>query len=1122
MNRLHLFLIFFLISFKAQTQSVLSSGDWYKIEIEERGVYKLTFRDLRNAGVPVNSINPQTIKVYTYLAGTLPQANNIDRPYDPFQIPISVRGENDGNFDNDDYVLFYAQSASTYSYQSGSLEYHHNPYDNVNYYFITYGGEQGERIASISSLDGNFPVINSYDDFKYYEREQNNILTSGREWYSERFSTTTNQSYTFDFENIIAGSEVNLSVAVMAQAFQNSSFTVADNNGALGTIEVPSIPNFNNDFGRYAIKGRDRVQQFTTTAPSSNQLEFELEYQKNNDFSIGYLNYLLVETKNDLSFNNSQLHFRSIESTSNTTSKFQLKNADANIKIWDITYPDAPKAINHKLNNGLAEFAVPSESIYDYIAFDESNNNPPISISQISNQNLKSLTDVEFLIISHGDFLSHANRLAAFRQSNDGLISKTVVIDKVYNEFSGGRQDVTAIRDLAKYLYDNGSLKYLLLFGRGSYDYKNIRSNNTNYVPIYESRNSLEPLDTYASDDYFGFLEEDEGEWLEFDNGAHTLDIGVGRLPVTNQQEAQVVVDKIINYATNPETIGKWRNDIVFVADDEDFNLHQGQADELTVFVDTTYSAFQPYKFYLDNFPQVSKPSGETSPKASAALDDKVNEGALIVNFTGHGGVNGWMQEQVLDIVQIQNWTNYNRLPLFVTATCEFGRHDDPQRISAGELVVTSEKGGGIAIVSTCRPVSSASNFNLNKAFYEVVYTQENGEYLRLGDIFRLTKNNENANSVGNRNFALLGDPTVRLSYPKKQIEIVSINDKSSKTDTLKAQSKVSLGGEIKFNNQRDQAFNGTVEFVVYDKEVERVTLGNAGNNPFTYKSKENIVFRGSSSVSGGEFTIDFIVPKNISYKIGNGKINMYAYSDNMEDANGSDISLLIGSSSNTIPSDESGPEILLNMGDTLNTDLSRVSHNTNLIVELQDESGINLSGFGVGNNITATLDDEQTFILNEYYEAKKDSYSEGLIVFPIEGLTKGPHKITVRASDVHNNTSESTISFNVADPNQIVIYEIKNYPNPFSNQTNFAVKHNRAGETLDVVLDIISPLSGLVLSKEIRFENSPSNLEFFQWNGETSNRVKLTPGLYIYQITLRSTRDGAKNTARQKLMLIN
>ncbi|MEQ8474776.1 type IX secretion system sortase PorU [Fulvivirga sp.] len=1113
--------------------SVFDSGQWFKMRIDQRGVYKLTYDYLKSAGLNVDNINPRTLKIYGLKGGSLAQSLADTRFNDPQQLAIWVEGEADGKFNPGDYILFYADDGDSYTYDGSELTYNHNPYADENYYYITSSGANGLRIQSQENLGNDFPAINSYDDFKYHEIEKYNLLASGREWYSDRFDLTTNMEYDFNFGTLAANSSIKVTANLMAQSFQPSSFDIAVNGTVLGNTPIETVLDFTQNVNRYRIKGKESTATFTSDSElaSDGNVKVGLTFKKAaSGQSIGFLNNLLIEVKKPLSYNNSAFLFRSIESGDNANSTFNISNGNNNILVWDVSDRSLPSNQIYTLEGSTIRFGAETRGLKEFVAINKTESNlVPANIISIDNQNIKAHTDAEFIIVAHNNFYSEAVRLANFRMQNDGINSKVVRLNHIYNEFSSGKQDPTAIRNYAKYLYDNGSIKYLLLFGRGSYDYKNVINNNTNYVPVYESRNSLHPLDSYISDDYYGFMEDHEGEWLEENGGNHTMDIGIGRLPVTTAAIAKGVVDKIINYSSNAATIGDWRNDVVLVADDGDFNTHQRQAEELSVFIDTTFSAFNSNKFYLDAFPQVAKASGESAPSASKALDETVEKGALIVNFTGHGGENGWMQEQVLDIVQIEKWDNINRLPLFVTATCEFGRHDDPRRISGGELVLTNAKGGGIAIVSTCRPVSSSSNFALNKAFYEVVYSKENGEYLRLGDIFRLTKNAStnlatDFNKVGNRNFSLLGDPTTRLSYPNKDIVITAINDNTSKLDTLKALSRIKMSGEIRSSsNQLDGQFNGEVSFVIFDKQVKKTTLGNE-NPPFSYMSNENAIFRGKSTVTNGQFDLNFVVPKSISYEVGLGKINLYAYDYNgIDDANGSDIDLKIGSSENPVTNnDTKDPEIKLFIGDSLNNNLNQVSHNTFLFAKLSDENGINISPFGTGNSIIAILDDSEEFVLNNYYRADINSFESGTLLFPISDLEKGPHKIKLKAWDTYNNSSEAEINFTVADPNSVVIYDLSNYPNPFNNSTNFRFEHNRSGENVAVTLDIISPISGTVFSADFNIENSPSIVDLYEWNGENSFGQKLDAGIYVYRLTLRSIRDGAKNQEYKKLILIN
>ncbi|MEP2771077.1 MAG: type IX secretion system sortase PorU [Fulvivirga sp.] len=1110
----------------AQDNSVLANGDWYKLSVTQNGVYKIDRNFLANIGIDVNTLDPRNIRIFGNGGGMLPQSNHEIRPFDLIENAIEVKGASDGSFDQNDLIIFYAEGPDKYVYNGDSLAYEFNIYDRENYYFLNVGNTEGKRIESSNQGSLTAPIINSFSDFAYHEISTTNLLISGRDWFGEKFDLTTEHTIDFNFDGIKSDKPVKVTSNVMAQAFNQSSFDLFINNTNIGEQHVESVPDFNQKAFRYSIKGRESTERFVVNASeinNPNNIEIKIRYNKGaGSHSIGFLDNLLIEVERDLRWYNATTIFRSLESTQNVASTFTITNADSDINIWEITDQSNITAQQFNLNNGIASFQTNTDELKEFVLFKVNNIPAPNYVKQVANQNIKALSTPDLLIVAHNSFVAPAQKLAAFRESNDNLSTQVVTTEQIFNEFSSGKQDVSAIRDYAKHLFDKSNkLKFLLLIGRGSYDYLDNINNNTNFVPIYESRNSLHPLKTYGSDDFYGFLEDEEGEWNEDPAVTHTLDIGIGRLPVANINEANEVVDKIINYSTNKNSFGDWRNVVTFVADDGDFNLHQRQSDQLTRLVDTSFQVFNPDKLYLDAFEQVSKPSGEVSPAASEALDNAVNDGALIVNFTGHGGEAGWMQEQVLDLTTIRNWQNKDNLPLFVTATCEFSRHDDPRRVSGGELVLTNPEGGGIAIVSTCRPVSSSSNFELNKAFYNNIFTRENNDYLRLGDVFRLTKNNPDVNAVGNRNFALLGDPSLKLNYPSQNIKFNSITKDGIETDTIHALSLVKVTGEVENNGTTATSFNGTLYAVVYDKEVSFTTLGNE-NSPFNYYAKENVIFKGKATVTNGMFDFDFIVPKNISYQIDQGKISLYAVNnDKTSDAGGATY-INIGGSSNKPSTNQIGPNISLYLGDTLNQSLVDIPSNTVLIAKLQDNDGINLSGYGVGNNITATLDDSTTYIMNNYYQAETDTYQKGWVNFPIKKLKKGEHSIIVKAWDTQNNSSEAVINFIVADPNKLNISSLLNYPNPFSESTTFSFRHNRAGEDLEISLDILNSSGQKVGQYVTEVENSNSNVIIGNWTGNTESGEKLNNGIYLYKLTVRSKKDGALQHRQHKLILIN
>ncbi len=1133
-----LFGIFCLGSSSFSQNSVLSSGDWYKIPVEENGVYRLTYDFLRDAGLPVDDLDPRKLKIYGNSGGMLSQLNAAPESDYLIQNTILVKGEEDSRFDPQDYILFYGFGPHDHSYdEEGRLVFEYNIYADQNYYFITADGEEGLRIQDQPNEGVSFPGISTFNDFRHYEKEETNLLISGREWYGERFELTTTRDFTFTFAGVSSGSDIRLTSDVMAQSFAESSFDVSLNGVSLGSQTVFAVPDFLdppiNNRNRYSIKGRTSTDVFTLPASQlsdPSDLTVQLSYNRNSSGrAVGYLNYLNLEVVRGLQRYGSQTTFRSLQSLENAQSTFRVANMTSSDLIWEVSERETVKNQLFDLNGSTASFGSSTATLREFVSFRPEEVAEPTGITAVANQNIKGIATPELLIITHPEFLSEANRLAGFRQTHDNMTVAVVTTEQVYNEFSSGKQDVSAIRNYTKFLYDKAEgLRYLLLFGKGSYDYKDVQDNNTNFVPIYESYQSLDPLDTYASDDYYGFMEDDEGEWREVNGGNHTLEIGVGRLPVTDRDQATVVVDKIIRYATDTRSLGAWRNETVFVADDGDVNLHHRQANELSLFIDTTFTAYNTNKLFLDAFPQVSRPAGQTSPRARKALEDIVNQGALIVNFTGHGSETAWMQEQVLDLFLIDQWSNRYQLPLFVTATCEFTRHDDPKRASGGERVVTSERGGGIAIVSTSRPVFASSNFALNKAFYNAVFASENGESLRLGDVFRRTKNEsvdlaQDIRKVGNRNFALLGDPSLRLAYPEDQVVVTGIQEGGTSTDTLKALAPVKISGEI--HNSNDalvSTFNGTLDITVFDDEVSQTTFGQ-DNPPFTFRSRENRIFKGSASVRNGRFEVEFIVPKNISQQYERGKISLYAHHEGgMKDAHGADITVTIGGTTPDPSVDTAGPEISLFVGDTLTNRITDISHNTTLYAFLEDESGINISGFGTSNSITATLDDDEVFLLNSFYTAKKDTYQQGWVAFPVDDLEQGRHVIRLRAWDTFNNSSEKEIEFFVADPNSLVVSDLKNSPNPVRLNTIFSFKHNRAGDDLEVNLQIMSAMGKVVQDLDFRIPDSTPLVNLFEWDASGTTGQKLLPGIYLYRVTVRSILDGAKGREFQKLILIN
>jgi hypothetical protein len=541
------------------------------------------------------------------------------------------------------------------------------------------------------------------------------------------------------------------------------------------------------------------------------------------------------------------------------------------------------------------------------------------------------------------------------------------------------------------------------------------------------------------------------------------------------------------------------------------------------------YPAYNINKIFLDAYTQEDLSTGPRYPDVTRAINAQVNRGALIVNYTGHGGPSGLAHEKITTTSDILSWTNKNMLPLFMTATCEFSRYDEYDRAadqevtSAGEDVLLNTEGGGIGLFTTTRLVYSGPNHVLNEKFYEVVFEKdENQQNYRLGDIIAYSKNNTGA-GINKRNFALLGDPSMRLVYPQHRVVTDSINGKpvSIANDTLSAFQWVSISGHVE-TREGDPltGFNGTVYPLVYDKEKRIETLSNDESSVYSFLARNNILYSGKATVTNGQFSFGFYVPKDINYSFGSGKISYY--SNNQElDAHGSFEGFNVGGIGSENASDSEPPVIDLFMNDSFFVSGGITDPNPVLLVRVRDNYGINTTGNGIGHDLTATLNDDRvnSIILNEFYQASTNSYNSGTIRYPYSNLEAGRHEVSVKIWDIHNNSAQSTLEFVVMDSEEMLLKNLFNYPNPFYDETWFNVEHNRADQELRMVLKIFN-LSGQMVRIIDEVVFSPGyRLEPVQWDGSSSGGESLGGGVYVYTITL-TTEEGEVATDSGKLII--
>jgi hypothetical protein len=1105
--------------------SLLNSGTWYKIGVTEYGIYKLSYSFLKQLGIEVDNIDPRQLKLYGYGGGMLPERNDEPRPDDMQENSIVVAGEADGVFNKGDYVAFYGEGQVDWFYDSTRQMFRHkvNLYADTTFYFLTVSPGQGKRIE-LETRPAQTPstTVTTYDAIGYHESDQSNLLKSGQLWVGELFDNVLGYNFVFEVPDIDANEQGKVELSVLARSGLVSRFTLGVNGQSFST----SVGSTN--LNRYEFKYAQAARSFFDFTPGTGALQFSLTYNKPQSVARGWLNSLSFNVRRKLVYPSRQFFFFDsrtvdLDPVNPDYSEFLIQSARS-IKIWDITDPYNIREKSSLKSNGQYSIIANTDILRSFYAFENYDTTHVFRKGKIANQNLHGLPQADLLIVSHPKFLSAAQRLRNFHEEK-GLKTHIVTPQQIYNEFSSGAQDLVAIRSFIKMFYDRAvSTKdipqYVTMLGDASYDYKDRISGNTNYVPAYQSANSLDPVNSYVSDDYFALLDDEEGEWVL--NGTERMDIAIGRFPVKTLQEADGIVDKVVSYG-DKNAMRDWRNTIVFVGDDEDGVVHMSQANDLSIIVKNLAKDFNTSKIFLDAYQQQSTASGSRYPQVNTAISRSVENGAVFLNYTGHGGETGWAYERVLTISDINSWQNRHNLPVFLTATCEFSRFDDPLRTSGGELVLLTSKGGGIGLMTTTRLVFSSPNYLLNRNFYDRVFERKSdGSVKTLGDIFLEVKN-MNAYSNNSRNFSLLGDPAVVLAMPQHQVVTTSVNGSPVGTvDTLNALSKATITGYVAdYNGNKLTNFNGTLYTTVFDKAKEEKTLNNDGGGVFTYEVQDSRLFKGKATVKNGDFSFSFIVPKDIAYNYGEGKLSFYS-EDGKEDANGFFNDFIIGGSNPQAIADDKGPEMELYINDENFIYGGVTDANPVLLADLSDDFGINTVGSGIGHDLVAILDDdtENAFILNDYYEAEIDDYTKGRITFPFNDLPEGKHTLRVKAWDVANNSTEKTIEFTVVEAKEVQIDNLLNYPNPFTTNTEFIFQHNQAGVPMDVKLEIFTVSGKLVKAFNTVVVNEGFISRDIRWNGRDDFGDKIGKGVYVYKLKVRS-RNGSTTEKFEKLVIL-
>lgn len=1095
--------------------SVLADGLIHKIAVAETGIYRLSYDYLKNTlGLDIDNIDPRTIKLYGNGGGALPELNSAPRVDDLAENAIQVVGESDGSFDAGDYILFYAEGPDKWRYTPSDGRYRlaKHPYDTRNHYFLKVSPGTGKRITSSNRTGTPSYTTTTGDGRWHYEQDLVNLLdqfiyasASGREWFGEAFKFSPERTFSFALPRLVTSEPITATVRVAGRSVNvNNNFEVFANGQRIADIIIGGV-NGNTE----SYFARDATRTATFNSLSAN-VDLRIVFNRTTSNAEGWLDFITLQARQSLDFTGGQMGFRDRNSIGQPLTAFEMGSTTAAVQVWDVTTPmDAQVMSLTPLQGNQYRFLAVTDTLREFWAFDESQWLEPAYVGAVPNQNLHggSGNAPALVIIYHPDFEQDALRLAAHRASHSGIGVETVTIQEVYNEFSSGNADVTAIRDYARYLYDEhpSTFRYLLLFGDGSFDYRNIKNSpvNQNFIPVYETQASTHPIIAYTSDDYYALLDPNEGN---IESGA--MDIGVGRLPVRTAAEAAGVVDKIIRYDTDPAVLGDWKNRTTFVADDEDGNLHLDDADEIARATQAMYPVLNLDKIYLDAYPQVSTHGGPRIPLVTEALHSNMFKGNFVVNYMGHGGEDGWAQERVLQIPHIQSWQNAHKLPLFVTATCSFAPYDDPSINSAGELVLLKPDGGAVALFTTVRAVYTTSNKRLTRAVFDNLFNQTNGQYWPVGEILRYAKNTSGAGVANSRKFTLLGDPSQTLAYPRYDVLTTHINGSPiAGADTIRALERVTIEGYVAAADSSVlTGFNGIIYPTVYDKRQVFTTLGqDAGSYERNYTLQKSILFKGRASVVNGKFSFSFIVPRDINYTFGMGKISYYADDGSALDAAGEYEGIVIGGTNPNVIADDEGPKVEVFMNDASFVFGGMTDASPTLYVRLSDDNGINTTGTGIGHDITSVLDEntQQTYVMNDFYESAVDDFTAGEVRYPLADLEEGRHHIRVKAWDVANNSGEGETEFVVTTNAEIALKHVLNYPNPFTTRTEFQFEHNKPDQPLIVQVQIFSASGRLVKTIQREVQSEGYRVTGITWDGLDDFGNNIGRGVYLYKVSV-------------------
>ena len=1100
------------------SQSVLSSGKWVKIQVAEDGIYKLTLADLKKMGFS----NLDKVAVYGY--GGWPLDEDFSKTYVDDLPEVAV-------WKNADYLLFYGKGPRKWEYASSTFVHTNNPYSNYGYYFVTEKETAGRTMEKAASADGATLQVTTFDDYMVKDDDVVSVNNSGRELYGDSFESTLSRSYTVTIPGITndAG-KATLSFIARASGNTGSVTMSVDKNQLISG-------NFNTTSDEYVV-ATEVYRTANWTADKNEKVNIDIQYNTTGHKNVR-LNFFRLQMKRQLKAYDAYTFFRSLAARGNA-SRFIIQGADANTLVFDVTDGINPQQMETTLSGTELSFTIPaSMDLREFVVVKPSQIKAPETVGEVANQNLHALAQQDMIIIAQPGLAAQAERLAEAHRTKDNLTVQVVAPETIYNEFSSGTPDATAYRRFMKMFYDRQTSeadapKYLLLFGDGSYDNRQLTSawksvDMSNMLLTYQTKESLNKF-SYVVDDYFGFLDDADNKE---DISNKKVNIGIGRFPIRSVDQATKAVDKVISYMDNKET-GVWKNNLCFLADDgsnaDGFaQYHMVQADTLADYLAVDHPEFLVNKLYFDAYKKDVTGGQNGYPDIRTNLQKLLKDGLLLVNYTGHGGTTALSDEKVLTQTDITQFT-YPRLPVWITATCDFTRFDD-LATSAGEDLFLNEKSGGIALFTTVRVAYVPYNAHINSRLIRNMFEKKNGKRRTLGEIVKETKCDliNTSSAQYKLGFCLIGDPAMKLNYPEYRMQVTSVNGKPADGEAIpfRALEKITVEGQV-LNASGTLAtdFTGLLNPTVKDSKVTITCLNNnkTEDTPFSFTDYPNTLFIGNDSVRNGKFSFTFTVPKDISYSGLQGKMNLYAVdSESGNEAQGNFDNFTVGGTSETADTDTVGPEIrLLYLNDTTFVDGGKVNTTPYFVAKLWDKSGVNITGSSVGHDMMLVIDGSPllSYNLNSYYNLLSGEEGAGIVQFSIPALEPGIHTAEFWVWDILNNSTVRTFTFEVVEGLKPNLVDVVATPSPARGQVTFHITHNRPESRMRVGIMVYDLAGRLYWKHEESGTSDLFSAYSVSWDLTDGAGARLRPGVYIYRAAI-STNNSKEATTAKKLIIL-